>query len=98
MKQTPSRILNEPSNVMGLTGSDILGLAVLFMLAQRALYIFGLEVFALLIAVPAGIALAMIRMKYRRKIIRDSLAYFYWKYLLSGFVYVQSYCGKNKIK
>jgi hypothetical protein len=89
MKQQPSRILNEPSNFMGLTTADIMGLSVVFMLFQRLLYFFGLEFLAIIITLIAAVFLSVIRMKYRRKIIRDSLKYYYFKWVLSGFIYVQ---------
>lgn len=89
MKQQPSRILNEPSNFMGLTTADIMGLSVVFMVFQRGLYFFGLEFLAIIITLVAAIILSIIRMRYRRKIIRDSIKYFYYRLILSGFVYVR---------
>lgn len=89
MKQQPSRILNEPSNFMGLTTTDIMGLSVVFMIFQRFLYLFGLEFLAIIITLVAAVFLSVIRMKFRRKIIRDSLKFYYSKWILSGFIYVQ---------
>ena len=89
MKQQPSRILNEPSNFMGLTTADIMGLSVIFMLLQKFLYIFGIEFLAIVFTLVFAIFLSIVRMRYRRKIIRDSVKYFYSKWILSGFIYVQ---------
>jgi uncharacterized membrane protein len=75
---------------MGLTATDILCLAVLFMVSQRILYVFGLEVLALLIALIAAASLSVIRMKYRRKIIRNAISYYLREFFLSGVVHVSS--------
>lgn len=89
MKQIPSRVLNEPSNFMGLVSTDILALSGIFMVSQRLLYFIHLEIFAIFIAFIAGIFLTIIRMKFRRKIIRDAFKYYYVKIFNSGFIYVR---------
>lgn len=89
MKQIPSRVLNEPSNIMGLISTDILAISGVFVISQRLLYYVGLEIFAILIAFVLAIGLSVVRMKYRRKIIRDSIIYFFSKYICSGVIYVR---------
>ena len=89
MKQQPSRILNEPSNFMGLTTTDIMGLSVIFLIFQKFLYIFRLEFLAIIVTLVVAVILSIVRMRFRRKIIRDSFKYFYFKWILSGFIYVQ---------
>lgn len=88
MKQRPSRILNEPSSVIGLTGEDILVLAGFFYLSQQFLLMFRLEILSLPLAAIVAVPLCLIRMKYRRKIIRDGIRYYYHRILTSGMVYV----------
>ncbi len=92
MKTKPSRTLNEVSTVAGLTGADILCIAAVFTLSQRVLFYFGLEILALVIAVIIGITLSIIRMRYRRKIIRDAIQFYISRFFFSGVLYVrQSY-------
>jgi hypothetical protein len=71
----PSRVLNEKSLLLGLDYTDIVGLAMVLMFANFSLKPFGKEVFALPITLGALICLIPIRMRYRKKIIRDFIAY-----------------------
>lgn len=71
----PSRILNERSVLMGLDFTDLVGLALLLVVFQVILKPFNLEFFALVLTLISGCALSPIRMRFRRKIIRDAILY-----------------------
>ncbi len=71
----PSRVLNEKSLLFGLDSLDIVGIAGVMMVSNMMLKPFGKEVLALPLAGCALMFLIPIRMRYRRKIIRDFFAY-----------------------
>lgn len=71
MKQ-PLRILNEPPAFFGLSIFDLAGLGWCLVLSHSLLEPMGLGLLSLLLTAFAAAALATLRMRYRRKIIRDS--------------------------
>lgn len=76
-----SRILNDDSYFLGLSYNDISSAGVLLLvllLAGQALGI-GSALWALAICSSVLAALIPVRLKYRRKIIRDSLSYLIFK-------------------
>ncbi len=75
-----SRMLNHRSEILGLTTNDTICLGVEFIFLNEALRPFVLEKFVGLISIGI-VALTMfvlipIRLKYRPKIIRDTIFYF----------------------
>lgn len=71
--RTPLRILNEPSGLLGLSSLDLCLLGHLLVLSHGALERFGLGLLAFAIVALASYSLIAIRLKNRRKIIRDFL-------------------------
>jgi hypothetical protein len=66
-----SRLLNDNGTVLGLNVFDLIGAIVVLVLFAHLLGGTSLEFLALPVAALALIALIPIRLKYRRKIIRD---------------------------
>ncbi len=76
MRTRPSRVINENSNVMGLQIVDLFALGCLYWMIQAALFPFALELLAIpVIAIIAG-WLIRVRLKYRRRIVRDTLKHY----------------------
>jgi hypothetical protein len=76
-----SRVLNDESYLMGLSYNDITGVGLLLfclLLIGKAFQIQSM-LWALLIAVSVLFLLIPIRLRLRRKILRDSLRYFFSK-------------------
>lgn len=69
----PSRILNERSIFMGLDFSDLIGLAVSLLIFQMCFKPLHKEFLALISTIVTGVCLSALRLKYRRRIIRDYL-------------------------
>jgi hypothetical protein len=69
--RTPLRILNEPSGFMGLTSIDLCVLGYLLVLTHGMLDSFDLGLLSFLFTGLTAYALIAIRLKCRRKIIRD---------------------------
>ncbi len=84
----PSRILNESSQILGLTVTDLIFVMSAYVFFQLILFPFHLEMFALLIAIFLVILLIPIRLKYRRHIIRDFLMSTYHSVFKEGFYHV----------
>ena len=70
-----SRLLNDNGSVIGLNVFDLIGAIAVLVLAGECLRPIGLDVAAVPIAVAALVGLIPIRLKYRRKIIRDTLVH-----------------------
>ena len=87
MKKLPSRILNENSLLFGLNQTDLLGIGCVFYLLQLIFHPLGLGIVSIVLTVVIGISLVGIRLKYRRKIIRDCLFYYYVKWFRGGVYY-----------
>ena len=79
-----SRLLNENGSVLGLNTHDLVGAMVVLVAASWALKPLGLDVLAVPVAVGALAVLVPVRLRSRRKIIRDTL-YFH---LTHGRLYV----------
>lgn len=71
--RTPLRLLNEPAGFMGLTSIDLCVLGYLLVILHGILEPFGLGLLAFIFVAISGYALIALRLKYRRKIIRDFL-------------------------
>lgn len=72
MKQ-PMRILNEPPAFFGLSIFDLAGLGWCLVITNSLLEPFDLGILSLVATAFLAAALATLRMRYRRKIIRDSV-------------------------
>lgn len=75
--QKTSRILNDDSYLMGLSFGDITGCALILLgllIVGKAMGLTSM-LWALVLVVGLLFALIPVRMKFRRKIIRDSLGY-----------------------
>lgn len=75
---TPLRILNEPSGLLGLSSLDLCLLGYLLVLSHGALEHFGLGLLAFAIVALASYSLIAVRLKNRRKIIRDFISSALW--------------------
>lgn len=71
MKLQPSRILNEKSGFLGLSVFDLAVLSYLLVAIHSILFPFGLEVVAFLIVGLIGYGLVAVRLRHRKKTIRD---------------------------
>lgn len=80
----PSRILNDETLFFGLNRNDIIAIGGLFYVYQGVMTIVGYPSVAIFLALISAIGLISIRLKYRKKIIRDVLFYFYIKFLRCG--------------
>lgn len=69
--RTPLRILNEPAGFMGLTSIDLCGLGYFLVLTHGILESIGLGLLSFVFVSLVAYALIGIRLKYRRKIVRD---------------------------
>ncbi len=68
-----SRLLNDNGNVLGLNAADLVsGVAVLIVSAE-ILKPLGIEVFSVPLACLSIVMLIPVRLRYRRKIIRDTI-------------------------
>lgn len=72
MKQ-PLRILNEPPSFFGLSILDLAGLGWCLVISHAVLEPLGLGIISLLFTSFVAAALATLRIRYRRKIIRDAV-------------------------
>lgn len=72
--KTPLRILNEPAGFMGLTSIDLCALGYLLVATHGILESFGLGLLSFVVIGLVTYVLIAIRLKYRRKIIRDFLS------------------------
>ncbi len=69
----PLRILNEPPAFFGLSIMDLASLGWCLVISHALLEPFGLGILALIITSFIAAATATLRLRYRRKIIRDSI-------------------------
>ena len=77
MRVTPLRVLNENRRFFGLNMIDAAGLGVLFIIVDWLLMSTPYELLAFLTFILPLPVLIPIRMTMRRKIIRDSLFFFF---------------------
>jgi hypothetical protein len=84
-----SRILNDESLILGLDRNDLMGLAAVYFVTQNFFSIWGKDYLSVVVTIFSAIGLMNIRLKYRRKIIRDTLRYFYYK-AINGGIYSES--------
>jgi hypothetical protein len=66
-----SRLLNDNGSVIGLNVGDLIGALGVLVMAAELLRPLGLDVAAVPLAVLSLVALVPVRLKYRRKIVRD---------------------------
>lgn len=69
--RTPLRILNEPVGFMGLTSLDLCALGYLLVATHGLLDSFDLGLLSFVAVAIVGYVLIAIRLKFRRKIVRD---------------------------
>jgi hypothetical protein len=69
--RTPLRILNEPAGFMGLTSIDLCALGYLLVATHGILDSFDLGLLSFIVVGVFTYTLIAIRLKYRRKIVRD---------------------------
>lgn len=88
-----SRVLNDESYFLGLSYGDITGTGVFLLVLLLTGKAMGIQsmLWALVLSVTVLLLLIPIRLKFRRKIIRDSI-----KYLFSQGVYVATKNNRNK--
>lgn len=81
-----SRVLNDNAFLLGLTYNDISGCGVLLLVLLLIFRGLGIKsmLIPLLAACTALVVLIPIRLKYRKKILRDSLSYLF----SNGVIYV----------
>ncbi|MEK6706673.1 MAG: hypothetical protein AABZ06_12885 [Bdellovibrionota bacterium] len=72
---TGARFLNDNGSLMGLNVYDLIGAVGVLIVSSEVLRPLFLEFLSIPIAVAALIALIPIRLRYRRKIIRDSIGF-----------------------
>lgn len=70
-RYTPLRILNEPSGFLGLSSLDLCILGYSLIIIHGFLDRFGLGLLAFVAVILGSYLLIAIRLKFRRKIIRD---------------------------
>jgi hypothetical protein len=71
----PSRILNERGLLFGLDYMDVTAMAIVLLIANLSLKPFHKEFFSLPLTGMVLLLLIPIRMRFRKKIIRDFIAY-----------------------
>lgn len=76
MRFQPSRTLNEPSSLMGLSIWDVAGLGYVLVLTNQALVPFGLDVISFVITGITALFIMKIRLTGRKKLIRDYVQFF----------------------
>ena len=75
MKATPSRVLNEKSNVMGFTIVDLVVLGYALIFIHKILEPFNLAPLSFIIILILALVLMNIRSKSRAKTIRDFIGF-----------------------
>lgn len=75
MSVRPSRFLNEKSGFLGLSVWDMAILGYLLVIAHGALQPLGFDWLAFVICAIAGYLLVSIRLRFRRRTIRDFLLF-----------------------
>ena len=84
-----SRVLNQQSRFFGLGVLDFLFLSAFYMLSQAFLFPFQFEFLGLLLTLALAVLLVPIRLKYRKKFIRDVVFYTFIRLVRKGFIDVQ---------
>ena len=72
---TPSKALNDNSFLFGLGASDIILLAIILILTRQISIFSSSGGLSLILVLAVGIALIPIRMRFRRKIIRNFISW-----------------------
>lgn len=88
-----SRVLNDNGSVLGLNIYDLIGSVTVLVITSELLKPFGLEFLSVLVAIFSLILLIPIRLRYRRKIIRDAVRFYIGRFYISSF-----YLGTRKIE
>ena len=79
--------MNDDSLVFGLDRSDIMAIGVAFYFWQLVFLPLNTDYLSLIVTVVVTAVLIHIRLKYRRKIIRDTLRFYYFKWFRGGVFY-----------
>ena len=79
----PSRILNDNTLFFGIDRNDLMGLGLAFYFYQIILPT-GLQGYAWFSTLITAVILIHIRLKWRRRIIRDSVRYYFFKFAYLG--------------
>lgn len=74
-----SRVLNDESYFLGLSYNDITGAGLLLLALLLLSKVLGIKsmLWALMVMITALVMLIPVRLKFRRKILRDSLKYIF---------------------
>ena len=75
MKTIPSRVLNENSVIVGLNQNDIIALAGSFYCFQLILHPFDYDAFSVIATIILAAFLISLRLRYRRRFIRDFVSF-----------------------
>jgi hypothetical protein len=86
-----SRVLNDSGSVLGLNIYDLIGAVAALVITSELLRPVGLEFLSVIIGILSLVFLVPIRLKFRRKIIRDTVGF----YIGSRRITVTSVGGKN---
>jgi hypothetical protein len=68
-----SRFLNEKSGFMGLSPLDFAGLGYALVIFHSVLSKFGVDILAFVLVAVLGYGLVSVRLRFRKKVIRDFL-------------------------
>ena len=71
----PSKTLNIKSNFFGLTLDDLLSLMGFYTFFQLVFSFMGLEIVSIILTFITALFLIPVRLRYRRRIIRDYLSF-----------------------
>ena len=71
-----ARTLNQPASIFGLNAYDLIGSVGVMIVSAEILRPVGLDFLSVVLGSLSLVALIPIRLKYRRRIIRDSVLYF----------------------
>ncbi len=71
-----SRVLNDNGSVLGLNIYDLIGSVTVLVITSELFRPVGLEFLSVVIAVLSLVCLIPIRLRYRRKIIRDAIGFY----------------------
>ncbi len=84
-----SKILNKKSSFFGLGSLDFLFLSLVYIVSQMIFFPLGLEVLSFVIVILTLLILMPLRLKYRKKLIRDGVFYFFVKFIKRGVLHVR---------
>lgn len=82
-----SRTLNEKTTYAGLEQDDLMIVLMSLFIPFLCLTPFGLEVFGPFFSVGVAIVLIPLRLKFRRKFLRDLVAYLFHRFVSKGVIY-----------